>query len=262
MTIFQYNYVQSSGINGARLESEIRAASGVVTALDYLDVRNDINADIYMKAELSDAEELVLEDLVAQHVNIPLPGDPLPKIATEDNITLVRQQTSPLNWSFQLYGIILETSTPSGACRHLVDGITRDHVTTRFFDGDGTELFSEADITTKTCRTLVEWMPPWDYYVWGGVFHQKVSPTDGITINVQAVPDYPKAFGGSIDFISSTDLSFIGPDAGLDVGAETTQLLQYNGGVGTNKLGFSFHHSSGLQHDMYIGLKIYKERST
>lgn len=258
MPFFLYTYTKTD-VNVARLKLEIQQSPTISIAVDRVNIESSTLV-IYMKAELSEQEESALDSLVNDHINTPLPSQD-PKIATEDNITLVRKQTSPLNWSFQLYGIMFTTATENAVCRHTVEGITSDHLTAKFYTEDGIQV-SGSDIATKASTTLIEWMPPWNYYIWGGMFHHKVSPSGGIVINVRAVPDYPKSSGGSIDFISSTDLSFVGPDAGLDVGAETTQLLEYNGGIGTNKLGFYFHHASGLQHEMFIGLKLYKEKNT
>ena len=257
MATHTYTY-GNTDINIPRLTQEIQSSDDITIALGHINIEAGQLA-IYMKAELSDPEETALDALVSAHVNTPL-ADPDPLMG-EDATLLVRPQASPVGWSFQLHGL-LYTTAKEGSARQALDNSADPHyLTEKFYDESGTQV-SGLDVATKACQTVIEWEPPWDYQLLGGMFHQKVSPSGEIILNVTAVPDIPKQFGGSIPFVVSTDLNFIGPDAGLELDAQSVQKLTYTPGYGTNKLRFSLHHASGLQHDMYIGLKIFKERTT
>jgi hypothetical protein len=108
-----------------------------------------------------------------------------------------------------------------------------------------------------TC-TLIDWEPPVDYEIMGGMFHQQVRPSGNVIMNVVGVPDIPTPFGGSVEFMLATNLSFVGPDEGLYLLGKTTRELIYDTVLHTNKLRISLHHPSGMRHGMFVAFEIFK----
>ena len=83
--IFQYTYsldLFSNGVTSSTFASEIRE-SVIVTALDRIDT-DETSCLVFFKEELSDSDELVLEELVSEHSGeLEKPSDFLVKIQEE-----------------------------------------------------------------------------------------------------------------------------------------------------------------------------------
>ena len=60
-------------VNEEALSAEIRS-SDITIALDYIYIRDQIECEIWMKAQLSGDEQTILDDIVYDHTGDPLPG--------------------------------------------------------------------------------------------------------------------------------------------------------------------------------------------
>jgi hypothetical protein len=254
MTTTKYSY--NKEVNPSKLRDEI-STSSITIAVDYINGTTS-TTDVFMKAALSPLEETALDDLVAQHTNTPTEN--LEPMIAHDGATLIREQTSPIGWYYQLYGILFKTATEGSALKKLADGSSSSQYLIEGFYDEGGNALSGVDVATRTCRTVIEWEPDWSYELLGGHFHQKTSPPGEVILNVTAIPDLPRVYGGSLVFVQSCDLNHIGPDAGLEINAHSIQRMNPDPNYHTNKLQFSVCHASGLQHDIFIGLEIYREK--
>ena len=246
-------YTYSKAVNVERLQSEIVAASDITIALDNITAKS-ASVDVYMKASLVALEETALDDLVAAHVNEPLPAPTL--LLDADGATLTRPKMAATGRHYQLHGMSFTTAGVGSFKQPDTDGVNRAYGELSFFDHDNTPC-SGIENMHKVCKTIVDWEPPFDYEIMGGKFHQYGSPSGELILNVVALPDIPASYGGNVEFVLATDLRFIGPDTGLDILGHTTSELIYSATQHTNKIRMSLHHASGVQHEMYIGFEIF-----
>lgn len=251
MTLEKYSYAKK--VNAAKLHHEIVTASGITTALDHISALSN-NVDIFMKATLSTAEEVELSSIVTNHTTDPLPSPT--QLLDEDGAILTRPKMATLGRHYQLHGMMFTTADEGSLKQPDAMGIDRAYGTSSFYDDSGIQV-SGVENMHKVCQTVVDWEPPFDYEIMGGMFHQNGSPNSELILNVVALPDIPASAGGNVEFVLATDLRFIGPDAGLHILGHTTSELKYDPNLHTNKIRMCLHHGSGVQHNMYIGFEIF-----
>ena len=246
-------YTYSKTVNVERLHSEVVASVNLTIALDSITAKSS-SVDIYMKAALTGAEETALSDLVTAHVATPLPAPT--QLFDNDGAILTRPKMAATGRHYQLHGMMFTTAGEGSFKQPDADGVDLAHGALVFYDHDNVQV-SGAQNMHKVCKTVIDWEPPFDYEIMGGMFHQYGSPSGELILNVVALPDIPAAAGGNIAFVLATDLRFIGPDTGLHILGHTTSELVYSATYHTNKLRMTLHHGSGVQHDMYIGFEIF-----
>ena len=250
MAINQYTYTQT--VNIPRLSQEITSASDITIALDHITV-TDTDVSIFMKAELPDADEAALDAVVSGH--IPTPLEDVDQLMDADGAVLTRPKMAAAGRHYQLHGMSFTTAGWGSMKQIDAKVVDRQYAQLSFYDHDDVECSGTAEMY-KVCTTRVDWEPPFDYEIMGGKFHQYGSPSGELILNVVALPDIPAAMGGNVEFVLATDLRFIGPDTGLEILGHTTSELKYSP-YHTNKISMTFHHASGIQHEMFIGFDIF-----
>ncbi len=251
MAITKYSYTKK--VNVAKLQHEISIDATITTAIESISRKNN-DVDIYMKAALATAEETALTSLVTAHDSTPI-GTPT-LLLDDDGATMTRPKMAAIGRHQQLHGMLFTTAMEDSFQQRDANDDNLQYGTMTFYDVNNIQVSGTANMP-KACKTTVDWEPPFDYEIMGGVCHQMQIPSGRLVLNVIALPDIPTTLGGNIRFVLSTDLRFIGVDAGLHVAGQTTSELIYSPTLHTNKIQMTFHHASGLQHDLYLGFEIF-----
>lgn len=251
MAVTKYSYTKK--VNVAKLQREISLDTIIVVGVANISRRND-DVDIYMKKALTIAQTTALTNLVTAHDPTPI-GTPT-LLMDDDGATMVHPKMAATGRHYQLHGMTFTTAT-EGSFKQLDENHNNLNYGTMEFRDNDRAVISGIENMHKVCCTVVDWEPPFDYEIMGGMFHQRAMPSGELILNVTALPDIPAANGGNIRFVVSSDLRFIGPDTGLHVLGHTTSELTHDPVLHTNKLRMTLHHGSGVQHDMYMAFEIF-----
>jgi hypothetical protein len=115
-------------------------------------------------------------------------------------------------------------------------------------------------LTDANCvKTVIDFMPPWNYELVGGMMWHKNTPTENVYAYLIAMPDLDPSIGGQHEMCGGGfNLAFLGDNQNFGIDGKAPKELPYNGGIGTNKLRCEFHHPAGFEHDIMFQLRYYK----
>jgi len=244
-----YNDFPNHRIDGSRLHQEI-ANSTIVTAIMHVNTNDDV-CDIWFKDSLSGADQQTLNALVAAHSGDPLPQAPLPVSlagvsATADGRLNIRNTTANTTKNYRLRVFSWQTSNPASV--HNKNALFVDY-------GDVTIMMLDAnDLVTadpnQCVKEYVDFEPAYNYDIIGGWTdipeNVRAAGPGSWYMSALAVPDVPRSMGGSIEFISSVDLTLV-KEARITTDGRATQLMQHNAVYHTSKVRYVVVHPAGAQ---------------
>jgi hypothetical protein len=206
-----------------------------------------VHADGDMSTELTDYENNYQAD-ANKKLN---PKD-------SDGSTLTRSKIAPTGWTYQLHSMEFESCVKNSIYSKDVSNADTNFGTIKFYDAGDVELTEQADIenaSTGAVKTVIDWMPTYDYEVIGGVFKQLVLPASDIRMWVIGVPDISDK-----DFVFGVNLKFVSVNDGIKADGRAPKRLNYNSppGYDTNKMRVVLRHDAGFKHKMAMIFEIFK----
>lgn len=175
-----------------------------------------------------------------------------------DGAPLARIKAAPTGWSYQLRGIEITTGVVGGALvnKNQANADLSD-VTVSCYDANGT-LVTDPLNNSSIVKTVLDFMPLYDYYIVSGAAKALVTPSTNIYLSVVGVPDYPPAYGGTKVFIQNINFKYLVNEKVNADGRAAKALLYNNPAANTNKLRFLFYHGAGIQMETSLWLELYK----
>lgn len=142
------------------------------------------------------------------------------------------------------------------------DGTDHGDALMKFFDASGTEMVkeeSESDeefqvrLTASCVKTYVDFEPTFDYDIFGCKLMIENAPSSRAYLWAIAVPDVPKAYGGSKEFMGGgMNLKMMETKCIAYTDGKSSKILKYDPTYHTNKIRIIVKHSAGEQ----IGLQM------
>lgn len=246
-----YNYTKE--VDVSRLQNEIED-SAIVTALDYINLEGADDLEIVFKATLSGGDETILDGLVADHVNEPLPEGPqLVQIdgpLDSDGSPMTRLKMFKTGVAVRFHFFSFKTADLDSLHHKKLDNSTNfGFFTYKIYDSNNVEITDPAN-ESNAVKTVLDFEPPSiDYEIIGGKFYQASQPGSNIYVHVIAVPDVPEAYGGSVPFVSDANLKILPVGLAFETDGKVPKLMRYSATNHTSKLRFIFYHSTGVQHE-------------
>jgi hypothetical protein len=192
-------------------------------------------------------------DFVANY----LPGGQSVTSPTDgDGADLTRVKVTEAGWHFQIHSLEWETSKLNSGCNRDETGADLGFITVKFYDSGDVELTTQVDIDANCVKTVVDWMPTFDYELLGGEMDQVTAPLTDVRLYILAAPGLP---GGDTPFATGgINLRRIGDGGIVQIDGRTAKLLSYNGGVGSNKLRFITRHDAGVKCPVFLSMHLFK----
>lgn len=217
--------------------------SGVSTMPDgsdgYTQVQNDID-----KADFEAGLMLTANDPVT--------------LRTQDGRPVVRLSAASKAHNFNLvvFSIVPGDDTSARFFNSALEPLA--YLTVTCYDADG-------DVTSDLAaavKTTVDYEPPFNYEALGGwidIPPSIIGTTDGLYyVGAVGVPDIPAMYGGSIPFVSPTDMALVYSNRVVSDG-RASQYLTYNTTYHTNKMRWIFWHPTGSHARVQIYLETFGE---
>lgn len=180
-----------------------------------------------------------------------------PPPTDEDNVALARTKVTQSGWQYHLQGIEFTTSDRNSIVNRDSNGQDLGFATMKIYDDQGAEITTELG-ELGAVKTVIDWEPPFDYEVLGGTIRNTADIVEDIYAYVVAVPDVPKAFGGSKDFICCINLKFIGANDKLEADGRAAKKMIYDEVNHTNKIRVILTHPAGVKRSLSLVLEVFK----
>lgn len=257
-----YNYTKLANIHN--LEREIQD-SAITIALDGIN-SNGTQLTISFKASLSQSEETILNQIVADHDgSIPSSVDPLSVViddveVDEQGRQIVRTAAGQKGWTYLSHCIEIETSKLGGVVSDFFTGSSDSGLSIKFYNASNVELITQQDIDNDCVRTEVIIKPDHDYEIIGGNIYQHTRPTQDIRLWVMGgIPElgnnYLKEMVRNLNLKFLSEHNFIETDGRASkYMRKTTTGVPYN----TNQLKLIFRHPAGVKQQLMIILEYYR----
>lgn len=176
-----------------------------------------------------------------------------------DNAAFTRLKQAPTGWGYQMRGVEVTTSLLTSLNNTDILGANIGDATLYFYDAAGGLINTQAAADTSCVRTVLEIIPPYDYYLIGGVAKVAVKPLTDVRLSLIVAPDVPYAYGGSRVNIQNINFKYIGPDDSIQADGRASKFVPYAAsGTPTNKLKFIINHNAGVQTTFALFIEHYK----
>jgi hypothetical protein len=255
-------YVFNKQCNPDLLKNEIEQST-IKTALAAIQTSGS-ETKVIFKAELDSTDEDILSQLILDHVNGPTPQDVLEvAVINRDPDTeglMMSPKYAPNGWHQQLFETEFTTSKLNSV--HEKDWMNNDigWSVIKFYDANDNELDTQDDIDLYCVRSDLAWMPTKDYMIKAGFIAQVSAPNENVyawCLGADLIPAYggPQAVfcegGINLDYVNSRERIGLNGVAGT--------RLDYNGGIGSNRIRFVFRHPAGFKHRVQCAMEIFIE---
>lgn len=134
-----------------------------------------------------------------------------------------------------------------------VDGNDISGLTYKIYDSGDVEITDPAN-EGNAVKTVVDYMPSFDYMMYGGQFFTRQDITVDVRLWAMVAPDIPAFMGGSEPVAESVNLRFIRSGAIWELDPKKWGELNYNGGAGSNKIRATFKHPTGHQECIMLAI--------
>lgn len=170
---------------------------------------------------------------------------------TKDGRQTVRDSCANRTTNFNLRAITFYTAR-SGSVHNINPVTDADwgDATMRLYDASGS-LVTDPTLSGSVVKTVIDWMPHYNYEIVGGFMDIPTSIKDGATdqwyLSGIGVPDLPAQMYGSVPYISEINLEAITAQRVTSDGRAISYLPYNYAGYPTNKLRFIVKHPAGAQ---------------
>jgi len=183
-----------------------------------------------------------------------------------DGATLNRTKVTKSGHHYQLHCMEFTTSDKNSLYNKDSAGVDLGFCTLKFYNAAGTELTDQATIESTTAgvgavKTVLEWEAQHDFGITGAQLFQSSAPSDDVRLFSVGVPDVPKAFGGSVDFIiGGLNLKHLG-SGGFRIDGKTAKDLTYVPGQHYTKFQIIMRHAEGVKAAVHPMFDIFKSET-
>ena len=216
---------------------------------------------VFFKADLPVADEAIFDALVIAHTGDPMPDDYVQKVEMAgialdaEDAQMVRPKTTTPGWMMALKTFSFVTSG-WGSLFGWLDN-TRDQdpaCALKFYDANNVQITDEANMS-QCVRTMASWEPLYNYDIMGAVIEVAEDPTGDFRIVSVAVPDLPKAYGGSkVNIEGGYNLKFLRGGRCLNLDGKTCKSMFYSSTYHTNKVSMNIYHAAGAQLGIQVSM--------
>jgi len=176
-----------------------------------------------------------------------------------DGAQIVRNKAAKKGWTYSATPFEFTTSDINSLYSTSFDGINRSWITMKNYDVDGVQITDSIN-NSLAVKTIIDFMPTFDYEVIGGTLRITSSlGNNDLRLWIVAVPDFTKQQGGSKEMAGGLNLKFLSPGNQYQVDGRVSKQLNYNSGIGTNKLRFILEYSIGLSESIAIDVELFKQ---
>lgn len=159
-----------------------------------------------------------------------------------DGATYARTKVVFTGMTFCLRSFELRTATPGSIVNLDPSGAACAEATASFYTSEG----ADASLTPADCvKTVVDFEPPFDYYIIGGQIRSKEVVLEDVRVHVVAVPDVPASMGGTKIMVQNLNLRYVGVNDKVQADGRAGKLLSHSSTYHTNKQGVVHLLSSG-----------------
>lgn len=189
---------------------------------------------------------------------------PIPNLVAQedtDGATIVRVKAARRGWTYGAIPIEFITSEIGSLYSKTLDGQDRAGITLKFYNSQGQEITDQGLLEineTGIVRTVVDFEPPYDYEVIGGVLRIGSDIAFDCRFWIIAVPDIPAGSGGSKEMAGGINLKFLAPQQSFHVDGRVSKTLVYSPTLHTNKLRFIFEHLAGTKTAIHINIELFR----
>jgi len=261
-----FSYVYQKQVNIDRLTKEI-VDSNITIVLDHIDSLG-LDITIWFKAELSIEEEITLSNIVSSHEPIALLIEETKVVLTDgqgnvlnqidnDKAQIVRVKAAKRGWVYSAISMEFCTGAINTKFSEDADGNDRDWISIKYYDGYDQEV-TEVEFESTIVKTVVDFMPPYDYEVIGGSLRTLASIENDLRLWIIAVPDIPISFGGSKEMASGINLKFMSSGNVYDVDGRVSKMLVYDPIYKTNKLRLLFKQPPNTREYLSVVIELYR----
>lgn len=174
-----------------------------------------------------------------------------------DGAALGRTKVTQSGWQYHLQGLEFTTADRDSVVNKDENGNDLGFATMKLYDANGDEVTTELG-ESSAVKTVIDWEPTFDYEILGGTIRSAANIVEDIYAYVIAVPDIPKAFGGSKDFICCLNLKFIGANDKIEADGRAAKKMIYDAVNHTNKIRVVLTHPAGIKRSLSLVLELFK----
>lgn len=174
-----------------------------------------------------------------------------------DGATFSRSKEAPTGWTYQMRGMEFTTAQFGSLVNRDANNAQLSDANIKFYDASGTQV-TDASLLNTIVKTVMDWEPPFDYYIIGGIAKILVAASSDCRMSVTAVPDVPYSYGGSKVMIQSVNFKFIGTTDKIDADGRASKMLSYSATNHTNKLRFCVFHTAGEVNSFAVFVEHYR----
>ena len=216
-----------------------------------------LNQDIWATTALAVVND-GSTDLSPQEGDAWLKANSIAPVDT-DGAPLTRTKITQSGWHFQLHAIEFITSKLSSVYNSNDSEVDLGFTTIKYYNSAGAELVAgtQAELDSDCVKTVIDWEANHDIEVIGGFFEQASQPTTDVRLWIEAIPDLPIIYGGSVPFVQG-GLNLRLLSGKIDIDGKTPKMLSYDAVNHTNKFRITLTHDAGVQHDSMILFKIFR----
>jgi hypothetical protein len=262
-----------------RLSLEI-SESAIITAEDHIETASPSTTDVYFKDILSQNDEGILNDLVAAHVNTPLPGgqvdedgNPVFSLHTpkdSDESIIFQPKTTKLGWHFSPRNFRFVLGTAGSLDCLNPNGTSITDIALKFYNSAGTALTKGAEesdvdfqtrLDTDCVATAVDWYPTFDLDIISGAVKVKSPPTGNAMAHAWLIfaPAIPAQYGGSISFGNGgICLGMFNDGEQITLDGRGVKRSYYDAVYRSNEIRSYVRHTAGLKTKVQVTLGIYR----
>jgi len=239
----QYTYTKTPADAGS-LTEEIQE-SAITIALDYITLLGD-QVSIFFKADLSSAEEEVLDDVILSHT-----GDPLPQNECHEVSVTNSEISTRLSYPVESITKWVKVRPRIIAGDVYINFVYFTTTSTGSLDAGNDSDYSIL-VSEDQTMTYVDYCPEHSYEIGGGTIEILESTSTGhCTLSFIGAPDYSVEHGGSVEFIRNKKLSVTRTSYSL-LGIDP-KLMRYHAEYpGVNKVRLKIVHAPGEKISMEL----------
>lgn len=176
----------------------------------------------------------------------------------DEGAELIKPKTTKPGWMQQFRCFNLKTAAWGSLVSKKPDNTNHTDCTLKFFDADDVEITAEENIGNAV-RTQLEWEPPNDFDIAGGLVWVLETPTQDVFAWAVAVPDIPENYGGSkVNLDGGFNMKCLTVGTPFRMDGRTPKRMFYSATYHTTKMRFVFRHAAGYQLPIQIILDKYK----
>ena len=179
-----------------------------------------------------------------------------------DGALISRTKVTETGWQYHMQGVEFTTSTIGSSTHpynHDEQGNNLGFASVKLYDDQDQEITTQIDADTNCVKTIIDWEPTYDYEVIGGALKMDAPTLLDVRVYVIAVPDIPKIYGGSKDFISSINMKYIASGDKVEADGRASKRLYYDAVNHTNKMRIILKHPAGAKCNFLMSFELFKE---